>query len=114
MSARPWDGGHWWLSLPFPVIYACFNVIYWAAGGTDYYVIIKSIVEINIVKKSFILTFTSYLSLSYICIYNNIALFLNFKGNSYIYDILDWSNDPGMAVAYLAAALVCIIGIFNL
>ena len=44
MSARPWDGGHWWLSLPFPVIYACFNVIYWAAGGTDYYVIIKSIV----------------------------------------------------------------------
>eukprot|EP00088_Acartia_fossae_P004490 TRINITY_DN11922_c0_g1_i2.p1 TRINITY_DN11922_c0_g1~~TRINITY_DN11922_c0_g1_i2.p1 ORF type:complete len:200 (-),score=30.77 TRINITY_DN11922_c0_g1_i2:54-653(-) len=35
ISARPWDGGHWWISLPLPIVYLTFNLIYYAAGGTD-------------------------------------------------------------------------------
>ena len=35
ISARNWEGGHWWVCLPLPLLYLIFSVIYWAAGGTN-------------------------------------------------------------------------------
>ena len=35
VSARSWEGGHWWVCLPMPLVYVVFSVIYWAAGGTN-------------------------------------------------------------------------------
>ena len=35
VSARSWEGGHWWVCLPMPLVYVVFSLIYWAAGGTN-------------------------------------------------------------------------------
>ncbi|XP_023344679.1 uncharacterized protein LOC111713920 [Eurytemora carolleeae] len=35
VSARPWEGGHWWVCPILPIVYVIFNVIFWAAGGTN-------------------------------------------------------------------------------
>ena len=35
VSARPWEGGHWWVCPILPIIYVIFNVAFWAAGGTN-------------------------------------------------------------------------------
>lgn len=62
ISNRQWHLEKIWTCLPTPVVYVIFNVIYWAAGGTDPY------------------------------------------GNSYIYDVLDWSDDPGGAAITIVMA----------
>ena len=35
MTDRPWEPGHWWIAPFLPLVYIIFNVIYWAAGGTN-------------------------------------------------------------------------------
>ena len=35
VSARPWEGGHWWVCPIMPIVYVVFNVAFWAAGGTN-------------------------------------------------------------------------------
>ncbi len=35
VSARPWEGGHWWVCPILPIVYVIFNVAFWAAGGTN-------------------------------------------------------------------------------
>jgi hypothetical protein len=35
VSSRAWLASHWWVSFPLPVLYVIFNVLYWAAGGTN-------------------------------------------------------------------------------
>jgi len=72
ISARNWEGGHWWVCLPLPLLYLIFSVIYWAAGGT------------------------------------------NDKGQDYIYDVLDWEEKPGEAVALAAGALALLVVIHYL
>lgn len=37
ISNRQWHLEKIWTCLPTPVVYVIFNVIYWAAGGTDPY-----------------------------------------------------------------------------
>jgi len=67
VSARSWEGGHWWVCLPMPLVYVVFSVIYWAAGGT------------------------------------------NEHGNDYIYNVLDWSSEPGGATGLAFGAFVLLI-----
>jgi len=35
VTDRPWEPGHWWIAPLLPLAYIIFNVIYWAAGGTN-------------------------------------------------------------------------------
>ena len=66
MTNRPWHLFKAWSSLPIPFIYLIFNLIYWAAGGT------------------------------------------NNDGDDWVYPVLKWGEEPGMAVLVMFMAVVAL------
>jgi len=66
MTNRPWHLFKAWSSLPIPFIYLIFNIIYWAAGGT------------------------------------------NNDGDDWVYPVLKWGEEPGMAVLVMFMAVVAL------
>ena len=66
ISNRPWNLWKFWTSLPIPFVYLTFNIIYWAAGGT------------------------------------------NNDGDDWVYPVLKWGEEPGMAVLVMLMACVAL------
>lgn len=80
MSNRQWHIEKIWTCLPFGLAYVIFNLIYWAAGGTD--------PNGGKNRRRLLLAESSFL------------------GNPYVYDVIDWGNHPGDAVVTLTIGVV--------